>query len=800
MLIFIKMYVMLYNRRLRTTINRRAIMSSKATCMFCYSWDNDDMFPFLVFLKNTIEQKSKNTVKVILDKLSFKYNDDLRKHLDKMKDYDLIVPFFTPEFKSLLLSGAQDDRAYIKEYRVIEERFEEDKDSIFPVVLAGNMDTSVPKIFNKKICPFVSDMNLQLNKDGNVFVPADSQFVFDKFIRELIGQVRVNFAKNSTEYKTEREALEKLFYLNNTSQLPNSCLIKIDAYDIIIKQSAWIVVGRKGSGKTTFLKNLNKIDSDSYNASYKELAPICADNLNLDHIYKVVSKYHADKIEIPLKDIIVLFWQVLFVLHSIYVIGIEEEDDKIDGKERAIKFQNVSNKLKELLALKTPKSGQYLSFRRDGVLRQLSVTAIDFIDDYFAIALQNANPNNLIASILGMLTPSNILSNKFGNELLDDFIVSFEECSKKILISIDGFDKESETFRRMTQSYDKDSIEYINRLNFEITFYSQLLEVASDYKFETYQDVLQNVIKEHLAFCIVLPKDRYDQIVKLDRDSAKKHFCSLDWDQYELMKLVTHRLEYLIRKNNGGGFNFPKFNSLKERFYYAIKTYCPNIPDTVYININGNKFSFDLFNYILRLSFWRPRDVISHFSKIIPLFKEESKDDDDLKNEILKLTLKAGAREIIKNEFIKEYENVFINLNEVLHAFDEQNIIMTANDFIKILANTKFYTTFAYDLNKIPNRLYVLYQLGVIGLYYDENSFKKCGYRHRLCYIYNEGLEPIENFIQKNNFDMSNPKIIFNTILVEHLSLNINTTELIGNYDWEYIDMVHKLKPSIRRI
>ena len=583
-------------------MNWRDIMRKKATCIFCYSWDNENLFPILSFFKETIEQRSKNTVEVILDKISYKYNENLDNTLLKMRDYDLIVPFFTPEFKSVLLSEEQCHRVITKEYKIIEELFNEDNDSIFPVIFCGNVSTSLPKIFKNQICPIVSDMKLTFNKQGKIVVPVDTQFLFDKFIRELIGKARVNFTKHSAEYKTEKEALEKLFYLNNTTRLPGSCLIKVDAYDSIIKQMCLFVVGSKGSGKSTFLKNLCNIDPESYNAEYKKLAPICADNLNLDHIYKVVSKYNADKIEIPLKDIISLFWEVLFVLHSIYVVGVEEEEDKIDDKERADKFRNVANKLKELLSLKTA-SGEFLSFKRNGVLRLLSVTAIDLIDDYFPVALKNANPDNLIASVIGNLTVTNILSNKFGVELLDNFIANLDKCSKKIIISIDGFDKESETFRRITQSLDKDSIEYQNRFTFEITFYSQLLEVVCDYKFETYYDVLQNVMQECLAFCIVLPKDRYDQIVKLDRDSAKKRFCSLDWDEYDLIKLVTCRLEYLIRKNNGGGFNFPEFDSLKDRFDFALKTYCPNIPSDVYINIKGNKFSFDLFNYILRLSF-----------------------------------------------------------------------------------------------------------------------------------------------------------------------------------------------------
>lgn len=773
-------------------------MNKKATCFFCYSWDNK-IYDILVYIKQIIERTSNNTVSVVLDKLDYRYNDNFDKKLEDMKTYDLIVPFFTPEFKALILDHIS-GRELVREYQVIEERFAEDQDSIFPVIYSGNTHTALPSLFNKQICPIISEMNLQVDKDdkSKVYVSNTGKAAFDKFIRDLVGLARLNYNKHSTEYKSAKEALDKLFYLTNTTQLPTSCLIKMDAYDKIINQRCYFVVGRKGSGKSTFLKNLCKVDPQYFYEHYKKLTPICADNLNLDHIYSVISKHKADKIEIPSKELITLYWEILLVLLCIYVVGIEDEEGKI-GDERALKFRATANRLKELLGLKT-KSGDFLSFKKDGVLKLLSTTAIEFIDDSFNFALQEANADNLIASFKANLTTTNILNRKIGEDLLDEFALALEKCEKRIIISIDGFDKESEVFRRETQYLNEHSLEYEERLNFEIAFYGQLLEVVSSFKFQTHNDPIQNVMQEYLDFCIVLPKDRYDQIVRLDRDSAKKQFCSLDWDEYDLMDLITCRLEYIIKKKNGGGYKFPETQSLKERFDFAVHTYVPNLPANIYINVDGNNLKFDLFNYILRLSFWRPRDIISHFASILPIFLDEGYDDELLQNELLKLTLKSSAKKIIKEEFIKEYENVFMNLEEVLHHFDGCDLIMDAQKFVKILAGIRFRATFAYNLDEIQNKLYVLYQLGIIGLYFDEASYKKLGYRNRLCYVYNEGLEPIEQFNKKQDYNLSNPRIIFNTIFIESLSLNVNTKSLIGDFDWKYIELTHRLKPAIRRI
>lgn len=75
-----------------------------------------------------------------------------------------------------------------------------------------------------------------------------------------------------------------------------------------------------------------------------------------------------------------------------------------------------------------------------------------------------------------------------------------------------------------------------------------LIEVVSGFKRYEYNDHIMSVMSSYLDFCIVLPKDRYDQIIRDDRDSFKKRFCSLSWDGYELLDLLVRRLEYLIKK------------------------------------------------------------------------------------------------------------------------------------------------------------------------------------------------------------------------------------------------------------
>lgn len=376
---------------------------------------------------------------------------------------------------------------------------------------------------------------------------------------------------------------------------------------------------------------------------------------------------------------------------------------------------------------------------------------------------------------------------------------------KKIIISLDGFDSYSEDFRRYTQKLPKDSQEYKDREEYELYFFRELISVVTAFKSGVFKDPVLSTFQEYLDFCIVLPKDRYDQIISADRDSAKKKFGSLIWDAYDLLDLIVRRLEYLISKFDHN-IKFDATKDLFDRFQDVINFF-PGIPRTITINIDGHNMQMELFNYLLRFSFWRPRDIISNFSSILAyvISSEGSslfinKSAELLDNEMIKLTIKCNSRKIIQQELIDEYRNVFRNLEDVLNNFIDSDLIINVEDFVEKLSKIHFDASYAYNLDKVSEKINVLYQLGLIGLYFDKSVAKSLGYLHHMCFVFNAGLEPIQNFYKYENYKNVQAKIIFNPILSERLSLKIDTKELIGNWDKDYIKTLHKMKPIIHTI
>lgn len=294
-------------------------------------------------------------------------------------------------------------------------------------------------------------------------------------------------------------------------------------------------------------------------------------------------------------------------------------------------------------------------------------------------------------------------------------------------------------------------------------------------------------------FCIIIPQDRYDEIKEYDRDSIKRKYCCLCWDAHDLLLMLIKRLEYYFKDST------KDIKSLKGRFDYLVAKYLPNIPLEIMVNINNHDMPMHIFNYILRLSFWRPRDILTNFAVILKINKEVNEPTNIVQG-IIKKLLTQNVRETIEAEFIKEYKNVYGNLEDVLQKFGKSDLILDFTTFYESLTNINIESVYSDDSNSNMDKLYLLYKMGVIGLYCDKKESSMHGYGFNICFIFNEGLQPLDDLMTGDRYLNSRTKIIFNPIFSKYLELNMNTSELIMNFSEEEIAMNHILSDNIRRI
>ncbi len=473
-----------------------------------------------------------------------------------------------------------------------------------------------------------------------------------------------------------------------------------------------------------------------------------------------------------------------------FVIGIEVENGQLNSRDyRYNDFLRVTRFLRKKLGLKRNARLEDYNSKK-----QLSTLVVEIMDKYCSDnILERADDVTFMASIKANMSAQNLIETFMGESLFKKFATAFSNCDKKILLSLDGFDAHSEDFRRSTRSM-KNTLpdEYLERNSFESLFYRSLVDVVMHFKKNSYSVIVDKIIN-NVDFCIVLPQDRLDQIKDIDRDISKKKCCGLFWDAYDLLKMLTLRLEAYYDVEINSTLN------IKERFHKVIKEKLPQIPHSLKVYAGGREHDFDIFNYLLRLSLWRPRDILLHFISLLELVENSNNVGIDLDDKMIKDALAQSSRKIIDEEFIQEYQNVFYNLKEVLNHFNGCNNIFSISEFFEQISEIRFDASFSYDCNEPKSKVLILYQLGIIGLRFDKDSIKSRGYTHHICFNFNEGLSPIYDTIIDRSTIASDVEIIINPLFCKMFNIDITTSELIGNYTWEYVQKLSIEKSSKRR-
>ncbi len=766
------------------------------TCFFSYSWNDDVDEKLLSEIKSQIEKMSNYKIRVIFDKKSFHTGDNIIEKENQIKESDSMVLFFTPSYKSKVIEASEEQGVY-REYTTIKNRLENGDKNIIPVLLSGDFENSVPDEFKKIIYEDIRQVRTQIyEKQGNITFSDNLESAIKKISKETIKRTEVYAWLKDNSFDSlddEYDALFLNYSADPTKKLPRDCIIRTKAYDFIYNQNGYFVIGRKGSGKTTFLDAIQDYNPELYMKKYKTASSITAESINLDYVYKeLIKKTKADFNIIPMTRVIDVFWEVFLVLQCIYNIGIELEHFQIeDSDDRITLFENIVDIFKQ----KIGHSQEFLDDKspKDSITTASAEMLVNFLNDGI---FKLINADTLCASAYNNFTSVRILENEFGKDLFTEFCNAIRRCNKKILLSLDGFDPHSEDFRFETSSKKlSEPEEYLSRKDFEVLFYRELIITISNLK----QGIADNSIARIfnvVDFCIIIPRDRFDEIKDnyRDRDIAKRRYCSLSWDAYDLLEMLIKRLEYHYRIESD-----EEETNLLTRFNNIIKKELPSIPENMTIEIDGFDMPIPTFIYILRLSFWRPRDIIRSFAVVMSMGKRPVPQSQEAVQGILKTLLTNNTREIINEEFIGEYNCVYANFEGTIKKFRNFDFIVDFGSFYEKLSKIEIESIYDISTRTVQEKFELLYKLGVVGIYLDKKVAEHNGYGHHTCFVFNEGTRPWDD-LKELSFEELRAKVIFNPIFLKCLDLQINTKELICNFTWDYIYKNHLMKDSIHRI
>lgn len=326
-------------------------MPQKPTCYISYARDAE-ILNFLVRLKSEIEKKSQNKVNVILDRKNFKVGEDFKRKEKQILESDLILIFFTPEYKKKVDTPIENSGCF-REFDYILEKMKEDERYIYPFLFKGNIESSIPRDFRNVTYNFeASTIKYKDSKKNYISIESKCISKFNKLVMEIIKRAKTNYTLSDIRYIDFNEKYQSL--LKNTASdgtLKRSCMIKMPAYNAIINQSSYFVIGRKGSGKTTLLETIENLEPDVFTKRYKILSPINAEDISINSIYSCAESLWNDKDFISTSEITDLYWEIFFVIQIMFTVSLEFENKNLDTDFRYRDFKSVAKFLREKLGV-----------------------------------------------------------------------------------------------------------------------------------------------------------------------------------------------------------------------------------------------------------------------------------------------------------------------------------------------------------------------------------------------------------------------------------------------------------------
>lgn len=748
------------------------IISEKPTIFISHCWDDNDMKSekYKEYIVDILGRYSY----VIFDKKSFKFGNDLEKEEEKIKHSDCVVIFLSNNY---ITAANDENRGSFRENKLIQKIREDNQDKNDYLQLPIFFIT-LNKIKNVEAFTKTRTIYFDISILGTE--PSSHSKIIENKCLEIIRRANLFFKQRDTMFKSQFETEVRLWYTNKAvlrEALPRECIVKTKAYDKIFNQYSSIIIGRKGSGKSTFFESLKTNPDFHFYHTYKTCIPISAETLFLDLIY---SKYKDNRSDIAfLNETIFLdhFWKFYFCVHSFLTICQEYCSNNIEDELQRDHAKQMLFYFCEILNIKTLENLEY------------SVVSNFIIEKFFDFIKSEiidyaAEGKSYEVSIKANFNYLNVLKYALGEETYVLFKETLQACRKKIYIYFDAFDTYSEDFRRDTlyiRNLDPD--EAAQRFDFESKFYRQLILTVESIK----ENCLS--ILEHLDFCIILPKDRVDQIRVIDRDFSKRKVVDFQWTAKELLELLIRRFYLSFKSANADNsekikelesiYNNTSYNKL-EKCEKLLTLHCPNIAPFISVQNKKGVTQMSILKYILSMSFWRPRDIISYAAQIVTSSKSST--TVTVNPDIIKELFEERATNIIENEFINEYKNTFRNIADIIKSLRNLNAVYNLKRFLEIINEIEFRNPKDEIIKDVHRKFSIMYELGMVGIIKSHKN------KLRFNFVFTEGNRPLDDLLNSDINERS-ISVVINPLFYTYCNIKYNVDYLICDFDENYLEL-----------
>ncbi len=756
-------------------------------------------------------------IDVISDKI-IQVGDNLPEFMALISDCHAVLILCTPEYNRRVVNRAKsgvyteyqaiidaDDRLnaeYDEQSNAVSDntssdplegfgRIRDRRFSILPVLISGNIEDSVPAEFrNRLISDFVGMTTTTWRSSGYTRPQKGFRNAYDTFIAKVISVTQNIFElSQGSRSASQEDIFHKIFFelKHDTQSLDVSTVNKIFVETLefrnVVSQRAYLLVGRKGSGKSTIADFL------AYGPQNRWKAPILynVDELPLEFLFNIVAgtKHRSDRQYVLIEPILMQFaWECLF--HYLCYEAIEKESNvgalSAAQHERFLflqrEFKHISAKMLSKLSLRSMEQFTSVEMRhRHAVFAYSLAEAISYNEKIIKDAPNDESA--FVGQLVDKISIEHFCEHVFGMKFLSKFYELINNCNRNFLITLDGFDASFQIFRQTTNSVHHTSAVFDERNTFERDWLTGLIAAVRRSK----RRVGQAPLASKVDFCVTIPKDRFIEILDDDRDAYQLEGRHLDisWTGIELSSLLRKRVEAYKEIETDG--------TLKplRRLHEALGSALPIIPSMIPVTLEKRTADVGIFHYILRHTFWRPRDVLFLWGRLISAAEYYLEQGLVFDVEAVKLVVARNLQPIIRFEFLSEFGGSVQNLSALIHRFEGRTQLMSYEEFSEIVRPMKLSENLipgVSNANEIERTLRVLYMVGFIGIEPKRGAAVQRQYETRWIFTFNEG-DDILSIISPNTMNKFN--IVIHPMFIEYLGLVPFRDALVCDFDDEYL-------------
>lgn len=659
---------------------------------------------------------------------------------------------------------------------------------VLPILFFGNFENCCPDEIKNIHCDDLNWLHtIPQEKVRGSNLRSDDKKKLKKFAGTISSRIDAITVTKSHEFKENEEKLYKKFLFEDTKsrwyepenhRYLESIFVKTSAFSRAVSKQINFIVGRKGSGKSsiihvlpTFLQpspsTIIDIDFEDfpYYASYNIFRFDPAVESDINNFFSPIESYK-------------FIWDLFF--HLVFA-------------------WNVRNYLpnNSLLMRQLKKLVGDIDKRKCTTTEELQVItktlfsyAFEKLNEFINEEIRNLDSSKPLASIFANFTPSRFREKVLtptGVKYLKEIFSKYRSSGEKVLVVADGFDSKYGFFVKS------------NIKNFGASIFQRDLLLA------LFQTVMDNAANKKMSsefysitnFCIAIPQERFLEIREYDRDryQYRHRFDFIHWTGIELSALVRKRLVELRKIKD------PKFSKngnlivLEERLNYVMENGYPELPKEIIFTFGKNNYRIPLFLYVLRHTFWRPRDILYYYSALLTASERFKNNKISMDSGFARQIIAGATRYIIEDECINEFEPLLLNIRQILNKFRNENQELSWDVIKSKLDDTNFIsTTNDFSDNSIEWKVELLYDIGFLGIVVCEDYCERFS-SHRHAFFFNEA-DLLYNKVGRDSYP--GLRFIIHPLFVEYLNLNTKTnSELILLLDWKYLhindDLTHAL-------